>query len=182
MTELSLHILDIAMNSVKAGASEIQICISVEDKNDELRIGIRDNGKGMSKAELDRILDPFYTTGNKKTGLGIPLLKQQAEQAAGKFSVESKPDAGCLVQATFRLSHIDRQPMGNIAGTMSSLIRSFPQIHWLFSFNGENELFALDTDEIKAELEGVHIDTPDVIEFIKSMISENIEALSNKKL
>ena len=77
MKELSLNILDIVENSVKAGATLTEILI--EESSDILTITVKDDGCGMSDEIEKQVTDPFYTTRTtRKVGLGIPLFKMLA--------------------------------------------------------------------------------------------------------
>lgn len=178
MKELSLHILDIVQNSVNANAKLIEISIVEQVRKNSLSIEINDSGYGMNKEMLQKVNDPFFTTGNKKTGMGIPLLKQQAEACGGDVSIYSKEGEGTRIKASFVRNHIDLQPMGDIASTLVGLVRSFPDIDWVYTHKLNDNKFKLDTKQIKEELKGLPIQTPEVIDFLKSMINENLAALS----
>ena len=115
MEELSLHLLDLIQNSVKAGASLVEIIIT--EKAGLLTIILEDNGCGMSEEFLSRVESPFTTTRTtRKVGLGIPLFKQAALMAGGDFSITSRQGEGTRLTATFELDNIDRAPMGDLAG------------------------------------------------------------------
>jgi anti-sigma regulatory factor (Ser/Thr protein kinase) len=179
MTEISLHILDLVQNSVNAGANAVQISIDENTIKNLLEIKISDNGKGIKTEELSKVDDPFYTTGNKKTGLGIPLIKQQAEATGGQFEINSVEGKGTTITAIFTRNHIDRQPMGDIASTITSLIRAYPHIELIYKHAFNNKIFTFNTGEIKAELKEIPINKKEIIDFIKDMIDENIQELTN---
>lgn len=175
MRELSLHILDIVENSVKAKASLIKTDIEV--KEGYLYLTVEDNGTGMSKEFVERVIDPFTTTRTtRKVGLGIPLLKQASEQANGVFSIKSEVNVGTVVKASFELDNIDRMPLGNLAETITTLLYPDTDFVWTYKVNG-NE-FVFDTREIKKTLDGVPIDSAEIIVFLKSYIEENIESIN----
>jgi len=134
--DLSLHILDIAENALRAHASRIEIVISSDSRNDLLTIEVSDDGKGMDPDTLAKVRDPFFTTKRKKTGLGIPLIAQAAELAEGKFAIESTSGKGTRVKAVFRLSHIDRPAVGDMAGTVLTLIAGHPEVDILYEEGG----------------------------------------------
>ncbi len=181
MTELSLHILDIVQNSIRAEARSIEIEIKEEQKINRLTIIINDDGKGMDQETLAQVTDPFFTTRTtRKVGLGLSLLKQNAEQAGGWFSIESEPDKGCKTTAVFGLSNIDRQPLGDIAGTMTLLIGANPDIHFIYNHRTAVSDFELDTEEAKLELGSVPISHPDILKALKSLIVENLEMIEAK--
>lgn len=170
MQDLSLHILDIAENSITAGADRIKIKI-VEDLNANLFVlEISDNGRGMDKEMLEHACDPFYTTRTtRKVGLGIPLLAQSAKECNGNLSI--KTDNGITITATFQHDHIDRKPLGDLGETMMVLIVSNPDIDFILEHKKNNDSYFLDTAYIKKELDGVPITTPEVIKIIKDDIN-----------
>jgi signal transduction histidine kinase len=136
--DLSLHILDIVDNSMAAGASEIGVSVRIEPENDLLCIRITDNGRGMDVKTLRKATDPFYSTKpGKKTGLGLPLLAQAAREAGGRLEITSEADRGTSVTATFRLSHPDRKPLGDIEETLYILQKSHPEIRFSFEYVGK---------------------------------------------
>lgn len=179
MKELSLHILDLAQNSVNAGATAIQIIVTENTVANKLEIKISDNGKGMTDEVLKQISDPFFTTGNKKTGLGIPLVQQHTKATGGEFKIKSSPGKGTILTAVFAHNHIDRQPMGDIAATITSLIRSYPNIDFIYRHSFNNKQFTIDTCEIKLELDGIPINKKEIIDFIYDMIDENLQEIKN---
>ncbi|MBN1317319.1 MAG: sensor histidine kinase, partial [Anaerolineales bacterium] len=133
MRELSLHILDLAENSVSAGADKVRILVHEDMHADRLIIAVQDNGRGMDEASLAQVCDPFFTSRTtRKVGLGIPFLKAAAESCQGIFIIESTPGKGTHVKAEFKHSHIDRMPLGDLAGTLLTLLVSFPDTHWIF--------------------------------------------------
>jgi len=121
MEDLSLHILDIAENAIAAGATRVLIAVNENEKRDILAFRVTDNGRGMSREERERALDPFFTTKRKRTGLGLPLLAQAAEVCGGRVIIESVPRKGTRVTARFRFGHIDRPPLTKMAETMMTL-------------------------------------------------------------
>ena len=123
MPELSLNILDVAENSIRANASLVEILVLADTIKDVLTISIKDNGCGMSAEQIKKVEDPFFTTRTtRKVGLGIPFFKQAALSTNGSFTIESKQNEGTVVVASFTLSHIDRMPLGDITSTIHMLI------------------------------------------------------------
>lgn len=172
MEDISLHILDIAENSVRADAQVIEIRAARE--NDLLRIEVIDNGRGMDEGTLARVRDPFFTTKHKKTGLGIPLLTQAAEQTGGSLALDSEPGKGTRVTVTFGWGHLDRPPVGSIAETLLTLIAGHPDRDYRYEEREGDRLFQFDTREIKNDLEGVPITEPDVLQAISDLLKEHI--------
>jgi len=130
MEDISLHILDIAENSIRAKARNINIMIIEDKKNDLMTLTIEDDGVGMNDIAKEHALDPFFTTKkSKKVGLGLAFIAHSAEEAGGAMSIESEPGRGTKVTATFRLGHIDRKPLGNLNETIKCLKVTHPDIN-----------------------------------------------------
>jgi len=170
MKELSLHILDIVQNSVHAGATEIEIDITESLSDNQYVIRIADNGKGMDNETLQSLSNPFFTTKNKKTGLGIPLLQQHAEMTGGTVNIWSEPGKGTVITAVFTHNHFDRQPMGDMASTFISLVVAYPQIEFIYKHTTETNEAEINTFKIKEILDGVPITSAEVLEYIRSII------------
>lgn len=176
MEDLSLHILDIAENSIDANATKIEIKIIDSEAEDTLTLQIKDNGKGMDEETIKRLKDPFFTTKSvRRFGLGIPLLAQAAEECRGRLSIDSSPGRGTTITAEFQRSHIDRKPLGDIGATIAVLISGHPEVDFVFIYLRKGLLYKLDTSEIKKELEGVPINLPDVLKLIKDDINDAIK-------
>ena len=149
MEDLSLHILDVAENAINASASLIEVEIEERPSEDLLVIVITDNGEGMDQEELERVLDPFYTTKDgKRVGLGLPFLAEAARQAGGDLVVSSTPGEGTEVKATFTLSNIDLKPLGDITATLQTLVVGHPEVDFKFRYASGDEEVAFDTREI----------------------------------
>jgi anti-sigma regulatory factor (Ser/Thr protein kinase) len=178
MKDLALHILDILQNSVTAGATLIELEINEIPTKDTYSVKFTDNGKGMDAAMVQQVTDPFFTTRTtRKVGLGLPLLKQNAEQSGGSLHISSTQGNGTMVEAIFGYSHIDRLPTGDIAGTLALTVSSYPSIEFIYTHNTPEGTFIFDTKEIKETLEDVPISNPQVIAFMKDLIRENLEAI-----
>ncbi len=174
MEDISLHILDIAENSVRADAKTIEIIIVRDMARDLLRIEVNDDGRGMDVETLAKVRDPFFTTKHKKTGLGIPLLSQAAEQAGGMVTVASAPGKGTKVSCTFRWSHVDRPAIGSMADTVLTLIAGHPDLDVIYEVREGDRDFRLDTRQIRSELEDVPLNTPAVLDAIRDMLKEQV--------
>jgi hypothetical protein len=173
--DISLHILDIAENSIRADAKIIEIIIVHDTAHDLLRIEVNDDGRGMDAETLEKVRDPFFTTKRKKTGLGIPFLSQAAQQAGGVVTVDSAPGRGTKVSGTFRWSHVDRPAIGSMADTVLTLIAGHPDLDVLYEVREDNRAFRLDTREIRSDLDDVPINTPAVLDAIRGMLNEQIK-------
>ncbi len=186
MKELSLNVLDIAMNSVKAKADRIEILL--EEQGDVLNLTVSDNGCGMKPEFLASVIDPFCTTRTtRRVGLGIPLLKLAAEQTGGSVTITSRhesdfpEESGTRVVATFHTAHIDCAPMGDIVSTVVTLIQGTPAVDFLFRHTVNGEILAeLDMEQIRQILgEDVPPNTPEVIQWITDFLREQYS--SNQK-
>lgn len=179
MIELSLHILDISENAVRAEANTVNITLIEDPATDRLTMEIRDNGKGMTEAELNRVLDPFYTTKTvRRVGLGLPMLAQAAQDTGGTFEIQSKPSAGTVVRVVFQLSHLDRQPLGDLPGVLTTLIVGNPDMRLVYRHRRDPEEYILDTDEIKKEIEDIPINHIEVLKFIRQDIAEGLKEIN----
>ena len=179
MRELSLHILDIIQNSIVAGATRIEISVEGDTTANRLTITITDNGKGMDAELLRKVRDPFTTSRTtRRVGLGIPMLAAASESCGGHLEIDSAPGKGAKIIAVFILDHIDRAPMGDITGTMISVIAANPDISFKFQQSMDDSQFILDTDVIHAQLEDVPLSDPAVIRWMKGYISEGVASLS----
>jgi len=177
MKEIALHILDIAENCIAAGAGRVAISVKNEAA-DLLSIRIEDNGKGMSKDEISRCSDPFFTSRTtRRVGMGIPLLRQHAEMCGGTLIIQSERGVGTVVEATFLLSHPDRQPLGDLEGSWLLLVTSNPDIEWELICSSEAGDFTISTSEIKETLEVKYIRGNDLCSTLKRMIKNNLEEL-----
>ena len=178
MIELSLHILDIAQNSIRAKANQIEVHIIENPKKNDYRIEIKDDGEGMDAETLAHVTDPFYTTRtSRKVGLGIPMLKQHAEQCDGHFQIESTPGIGTHLSVTFGYHHIDRPVLGDIAGTILILLANENETEVLYRHQTLQGEFNFDSREIKKILDGTPIATREIREFLQAMILENLEQI-----
>ncbi len=183
MRELSLNVMDVAQNSVRAEASLVTITVDESDKNDRLTISIEDNGCGMTEEQVQQVIDPFFTTRTtRKVGLGVPLFKMSAEQTGGSFSIKSEPGKGTVTTASYVKSHVDMTPLGDINSTVEILIRCNPDIDFVFIHSTDNGSFTLDTRELREVLDGVSLDTPDVLDWIHAFLESlaELQAIRDK--
>jgi anti-sigma regulatory factor (Ser/Thr protein kinase) len=175
MDELALNILDIAYNSIRAQASQIDIRIIDSIQKNIVDIEITDNGQGMTKEEVDKVIDPFFTTRTtRKVGLGIPLFKQSAELTGGYLSIHSQKNQGTKVKTRFIKNHIDTPIMGNIIETIMTLIQADENIDYVFEYETDNIHFIMNTQDIKSILEEVKITEPEVIVWLKDYMKEGL--------
>ena len=151
MEDLSLHILDIVENSIRAKASRIEIKVIEDSGKDLLTIEIKDNGDGMDEETVKKVIDPFFTTkSTRKVGLGLPMLRQTARESGGDVEIESKVGRGTRVKATLVYSHIDRKPLGNMGKTLTTLIVGNPEVDLIYEHKRDGATYRLDTKKIRA--------------------------------
>jgi anti-sigma regulatory factor (Ser/Thr protein kinase) len=179
--ELALHVLDILQNAVEAGAT----CVSLDIREDEsaglLTITVGDNGRGMDAVALARAVNPFYTSRTTRhVGLGLPLWSAAAERAGGRLTILSQPGAGTTVTATFRLGHPDRQPLGDITGTLLAFVLAERPVDLQYVHHSGKGEFAFNTAEIRATLEDVPISHPAVRKWLTEYLAEGEEGVRSQ--
>ncbi len=171
--------MDIAENGMAAGASRIEILVNENRSGNLLTVEIKDNGRGIPPDMLANITDPFVTTRTtRRVGMGLSLLKAAAERCGGHFEIHSEVGKGTRTSATFQYNHIDRAPLGDMAGTVMLLIAGQPEIDFLYTHIIDGKDFVLDTAEIKAELGDISIAEPAVIRQLKESVEEMLAHLS----
>ena len=184
MRELALNILDIAENSLSAGAKLVEIEVCADFEADRMSISIRDDGKGMSKEMLATVCDPFTTTRTtRKVGMGLPLFKYSAESAGGNFFIESEEGKGTSVRAEYQIGHVDRMPLGDFGGVALQLVTMNPNTDFVISAkSGEGE-GVLDTRQMREILgEDIPFGAPEVRAFLKEYIKENLTDIFGGRL
>lgn len=178
MRELSLNILDVAQNSITAGAALIEIDIIENTSKGEMLILICDNGKGMTPEQAQKVTDPFFTTRTtRKVGMGIPLFKMAAEITGGCFSIWSEPGIGTKISASFKTDSVDFAPLGDICSTVTMLIAMNTDRNFTYHHSVDNREFTLKTEELKQILGDVPLSEPEVIDWIKSYIEEQTQII-----
>ena len=182
MKELSLNILDITENSVKAGATLTEILLTEDDET--LTVTIKDDGCGMDAETAKNAVDPFYTTRTtRKVGMGLPLFRLEAEQTGGSFSLTSRsreehPDShGTEVTASFYKTHIDYTPLGDVISTVTTLVQGHPDTDFLFRHEKNGKEVLLDTRVLREALDGVPLNSFEVILWIKESLEEEYSEL-----
>ena len=178
MKEIALHLLDIVQNSVTANASSVEVGFVLDEKG-MLAMSVKDDGCGMTKEFVEKVKSPFTTTRTtRRVGLGIPLLTQNAQLAGGDVTIDSEPGRGTLITATFDTHSIDCLPLGDLAGTMASIIMGSPDkpefaLHCA-SPKGEADFT---TVAVREALAGVSLAEPEVVQWIEQSLKEDIESV-----
>ena len=178
MRELSLNILDIAQNSISAGASLTEIVVDENTKDKTLLIGIYDNGCGMTEEQVKSVIDPFFTTRTtRKVGMGIPLFKMSCEQTGGKFTIESEKGVGTKINALYKTDSIDFTPLGDIASTIVTIVSMNADKEFLYRRVLDDKEFIFSTVEIKKILDGVPLSESSVMNWIEEYLNEQYNEL-----
>ncbi len=138
MHDLSLYLLEVLENSTRAGARHVDVGVFIDEGSDQLRLTVDDDGRGLS-ATPEQTLDPFYTTKpGKKTGLGLSLLKAEAQAAEGDLAIgPSATLGGARVEAFMRWNHVDRPPLGDIAMTIVVAAATNPDTAFTVTLTGD---------------------------------------------
>lgn len=173
MRELSLHLLDIAENGIAAGATLIRLIIDEDLDADLLQLTVEDDGRGMDDELLKRITDPFVTSRTtRRVGLGIPLLKAAAESCNGSFQIESVPGQGTKIYVAFQHSHLDRAPLGDMTGTVLTMVVGYPKVDVYYRHRVNGVVFEFDSRPIKEELGDIPLSDPAVLAFLRGLLEE----------
>jgi hypothetical protein len=175
MKDIALHILDIAENSIAAGARRVEITVEENLQENRISISVQDDGVGMDEVRLMRIADPFVTTRKTRVaGLGIPFIKAAAEACNGSVQITSIPGKGTHLQAEFERDHIDRMPLGDLASTMLVLIVGYPEAHWLFHYRIDGHTFTFDNALLVEVMSDIPVTEPSVLRFVREELKEGI--------
>ena len=178
MQELSLNILDIAENSVKAGAALVTVGVCYRPAQDRLTVTIADDGCGMDAETLQKVTDPFYTTRTtRRVGLGVPFFRMAAELTGGGLTIQSEVGKGTAVTAVFGLTSIDRMPLGDMNGTIAALVQCNPGTDFVYTYRVDGREMRLDTREFREVLGDLPLDDPQVLSFLRDYLAENTEEL-----
>lgn len=182
MKTISDHILDIVQNSAEARATLIEIIVIEDIKKDIYVLEFIDNGCGMNQETLEKVTSPFFTTRNtRRVGLGIPLLKQKTSGASGSFEIMSDEGNGTRVKAIFKLSDIDRPPLGDLWTTLYLIFVSYPEIRIIYRHSTAEGTFEADSVELGQVLSGVSLQTGEIKRAVIDLVRNNLEDLKASK-
>ncbi len=175
MKEIALHILDIAENSIAAGATTVEIAVEEDLPGNRLRLLVRDDGRGMDDGMLAGIGDPFMTSRvTRVAGLGVPLLKAAAEACNGHLLVRSSRGEGTTLTAEFERDHIDRMPLGDLGNTVLGLLVGNPEIRWRFRYRADGRSFYFDTAPVRRALGDIPLSDPAALKWIRQTLEDGI--------
>jgi len=99
--QLTQVILNLVINATQAMADGGRIVMAARRQGPNTRIEVRDQGAGIPEEDLDKIFNPFYTTKEDGTGLGLSVVHQIVTQHGGRVSVERNPDGGMTFALLF---------------------------------------------------------------------------------
>lgn len=174
MNDLALHLLDIVQNSLAAGATFITVRIEENPCKNFLVISVEDNGCGMNEEQLQKLSDPFFTSRTtRRVGLGVPLLRQTAEQSGGYLEVVSQPGKGTCLTACFQYDHLDRPPLGDVANTMVLMISANTGVDFAYRYTYNGRSYEISTLQLKDALGDTPLNDLYIMEMIEEMIKEN---------
>jgi len=169
-------------NSIRAKASEIQVMVIENHDRNRYVLSIKDNGSGMDRKTLEKAIDPFYTSRTtRKVGLGLSLIKQNAEQAGGIFSIKSEPGKGTLLEATFQHDHLDRPSLGDISGTIVLIAAANPSICLKYIHQTPDGDYEFNTNEVRQVLDDVPLSDVQIQASLREMITENLKTIRYSK-
>ncbi|NLP47527.1 MAG: sensor histidine kinase [Clostridiales bacterium] len=175
MLELSLNILDIAQNSIAAGANLIKISIEEDKLRQSMQVKVEDNGRGMPRQTAENATDPFFTSRTtRKVGLGIPLFKMAAEMTGGSFKLESQEGKGTKITALFKTDSLDFVPLGDMGSSLSLLISMNPNINFEYCHKVGKKTFELKSKDISNILGDLPLNLPEVTDWISQYVAQEI--------
>jgi hypothetical protein len=175
MRDLSLHMLDVAENSVEAGASRVWLTLKEDTAKDRFELSIKDDGKGIDLVKKKD--DAYYTEKNKRFGLGLPLLEQAASECNGGFSISRRPGGGTDITAWFQRGHIDIKPLGDVGSTVAVLATAHRNIEFILLYEKDDVSYRFDSGELKRELGGLLPSIPEVLQYIRDEVNDGIRRI-----
>ncbi len=178
MRDLAQHITDLVENATRAGANVVSVEVEQRTSSDRLLLRVMDNGSGMDPDTAARAVDPFFTSRTcRRVGLGLPLLSASAERCEGRLDVRSRQGQGTTVEATFRLSHIDTPPLGDLGATLMCAVLGHPEANIHYRHSSDDGVFELDTATIRAELGDVPLSHPSVLRWLETYVTEGLATI-----
>ncbi|MCG8400418.1 MAG: ATP-binding protein [Firmicutes bacterium] len=183
MEDLAQHILDIAINSLEAGATRLEIVLREDIAANVLSFKVLDNGRGISESDVPKMLDPFYTTKkHKSVGLGIPLLQETVSKCGGTLEISALPNRGTRLKAAFPHDHLDRAPLGDIAATLVAVIAGNGLLELKYSHHYNKKLFTFNTSDLKPRAGGIPLQTTEVLGLLAEYLTANITELRRENI
>lgn len=180
LDELSLNVLDVAQNSIRAKASLIEIAVLISTYENSLIITVKDNGSGFDVKEYTEKLKKGEFP-KEKGGLGLLLFKKSAEKTGGAFDIDSKVGAGTSVKASYILDSPNRTPLGNICETIRTLIVCCKSLRIVYTYTVDKQSFTLDTAQIKEIMGEIPLDSPEIMGFIEEYLTQNTDNINKNR-
>ena len=181
MVDLAMHMMDIAQNSIRAEAKNIEISFIENNTENTLIFAVKDDGTGMSPETVAKLSDPFFTfRTTRKVGLGVPFLKMTCEQTDGKLEIKSEIGIGTEIRAIYKTNHPDCIPLGDLAGYMILLLIGNPGINFKFLYQLDDEKFEMSTSEL-ADNRIDDLSNAQMSSAVKEYIRENLKELFGKR-
>ena len=175
MQDIAMHLLELIQNSIKANATKIVIELHEEVDEGMLDMKVQDDGCGMDETSLKHALDPFYTTRTTRhIGMGLAFMQQLCDQCNGSLEVQSEKEKGTRIHARVQISHIDCPPLGDFGEMMMVAIQASATIYYQFIYQIEDKKFVFDSNQIQELLQGVSLQDPSVLLWIKEYINQEI--------
>jgi hypothetical protein len=182
MKTIADHILDICQNSIRAKAKLIEIIISEDNINELYSITICDDGEGMDNETVQKATDAFFTSRKtRKIGMGLALLKQNAEQTGGSLQLSSSPGKGTELKVIFHTNHIDRLPTGNLAETLVLLIIGNEKLIFNYTHSTTSGSFHFSSSDLFDIFGAIPIKTREVKNAVEEFIANNLEEINSIK-
>jgi len=181
MREMALHILDVARNSIEAGATDLQLTVIEDGSTDRLEFELRDNGPGLGPDALGRVTDAFYTTRTtRRVGLGLALLQATCDRCEGNLLVASEQGHGTTVHGVLRLGHVDRPPLGDMGGAIQALVCEAARTHLRYRHVVDGHAFELDTRALQGELGEVPLSHPTVLDWVGDHVNAALREVGSR--
>ena len=120
-------LMNLVNNAVDAVGQGGVIQISAELFDKTLQIVIADNGQGIAASDCERIFEPFFSTKNHGTGLGLAVVDSVIKAHGGQVAVSSKLGAGTAFTITLPYLGADCQPA--LAGAFSGQLNRTQEMH-----------------------------------------------------
>ena len=178
MRDISLHMLDLVQNSISAGASLVRIRFDLDHRG-WLAFSLEDDGKGMSPELLRAVSSPFTTTRTtRKVGLGIPMLAANCRLTGGDVTIQSEQGKGTVLTGTFDTHSIDCLPIGDVCGTMLTLIIANPERpDFCLEVTTPHGEATFDTRIIREALGGLPLNEPEIVAWMQASLEEEIQPI-----
>ena len=178
MRDLSLHLLDLAENSVRAGATVVELSVRV-DENRQITLVIRDDGCGMDEETVRRVVSPFATSRTtRKVGLGIPMMLHNARQTGGDLRLESQVGQGTTLTVHLDGGSIDCLPLGDLPGTVAALVTANPdKPDFVLHCASEKGEMTFDTRQLRQALDGIALNEPEIAAWMLASLREEIQPI-----